>query len=625
MNSNFTKLPICRNRYRTMPGKTGHLEKRMFAAIPAFLLTAGMLFGQAFIINGPQEIAGGYEFSAAGFGATITDDVWTGDAIFVEDTTANPNQGCETLANADMVSGRIALINRGSCEFGLKCLNAENAGAIAAVVVNTAPGAGSIVMGAGAVGGQVTIPCVMVSFEVGQLIRTAMLSDQIVNISIGNLVPPPPPANDISVTNFQVLIPKMGIIPQSQVQQAGDFVFTPGAEIINKGTNTAPNYSIDVIITHTPFGGTPVEVYNESFSSAESIAPGDTTDLVLFPEFDPISPVNYGRGTYEYIYTVTMDSTDNALFNNSASGSFTISENLFSKATLNPTTGMPNITASTTIAGGGNIEFITVLDIPYGDGLYISEVFFTVRRSEGLANVPVSVYVYKWNDLDENLQIGSGELEVSGVGFFNFPNDETANSADLNISILDFETLEETGVLTENNSKYLVGVRYEGPETVTLGFDSNINYDRTVTWKQENGDTTDFDYGGIYNDTWTAEGLPDRLFTFTPPNVVTATGIILQPLVGVKEVAGAEKFELALFPNPAREQLQVNVIFKEKVEFIEYYAIDATGKLVLHRRSTDVFDTVQSSFDASQLPAGNYHMIVRTDLGIQAKPFVVQR
>ncbi|MCO6476513.1 MAG: T9SS type A sorting domain-containing protein [Phaeodactylibacter sp.] len=593
--------------------------------LPFFLFNAPGLNAQAFVINGPQEIAGGYEFEAAGFGATITDDVWTGDAIFVEDGTANPNQGCEAPLNADMVNGRIALIDRGSCEFGLKCLNAENAGAIAAVVVNSAPGAGAIVMGAGAVGGQVTIPCVMVPYEVGQLIRSAMLSDQVVNISLGNLEPPPPPANDISVTNFNVLVPQMGILPESQVRQAGDFVFTPGAEIVNRGVNAAPNYNIGITITHTPFGGDPTEVYNESFSSAESIDPGDTTDLILFPAFDPASPVNYGKGIYEYTYSISMDSTDNAEFNNATSGSFTISDNLFSKATWNPSTSEPNVTASTTIAGGGNIEFITALDIPYGEGFYISEVLFRAFRSEGLAGIPLSVYVYQWNDLDENLGIGAGELEVKGLAVYTFPEDETGIFEFLSLPVLDFETFEETGVLTQNDSKYLVGVRYEGAETVSLGFDANINYDRTVNWKQENGDTTDLDYGGIYNDAWTEEGIPDNLFTFGPTNVVTSTGIFLESLVNVKDIAGADEFEMSLFPNPVKNQLQVTVEFKEKAEFIEFYAYDSAGRLVLHKRSTDVFDTVQQTFDASSLPAGQYHLVIRTGLGIQAKPFVVQR
>ncbi len=54
--------------------------------------------------------------------------------------------------------GKAAVISRGSCEFGVKVLNAEQAGAEFVVIYNTAAGGdGLINMGPGAVGNQVTI------------------------------------------------------------------------------------------------------------------------------------------------------------------------------------------------------------------------------------------------------------------------------------------------------------------------------------------------------------------------------------------------------------------------------------------------------------------------------------
>ena len=61
------------------------------------------------------------------------------------------------------------MLRRGACEFGFKALAAQNAGAIAVIVVNNQEGA-PIVMAGGADGESVTIPVLMVSDVVGELI-----------------------------------------------------------------------------------------------------------------------------------------------------------------------------------------------------------------------------------------------------------------------------------------------------------------------------------------------------------------------------------------------------------------------------------------------------------------------
>ena len=50
-----------------------------------------------------------------------------GELVIVDDGTDPTSDGCEPIQND--LTGKIALIDRGACEFGVKCLNAENAGA----------------------------------------------------------------------------------------------------------------------------------------------------------------------------------------------------------------------------------------------------------------------------------------------------------------------------------------------------------------------------------------------------------------------------------------------------------------------------------------------------------------
>ena len=599
--------------------------KQLLTLVGLFFMAGNMLNAQAVVINSPQELAGGYEFMAAAFGATVSDDVWTADAVFVNDGTANPTQGCEAAINAAEIDGKIALIDRGSCEFGLKCLNAEQAGAIAAIVINNAPGDGTIEMGAGALGGQVTIPCVMIPYEVGQLIRTALVTEA-VNISIGDLVPPPPPANDLVMINSNVLVPQLGIIPSSQVQQAGDFVFTPGASVENRGTNDAPNYNIDVVINHTPFGGSPTEVYSESYSSTDGIITGDTSELILFPEFDPIV-AGTGEGIYEYTYSVNSDSTDNAAFNNATTGSFTLSDQLlYSKATWDPVGQMPRIIATTTIAGGGAIEFITPLNIAYGANHKIDSIWVEVRQSPPLADVSIEAYVYDWNDAngDNFVDLEEGELTVVGLSFLTFPMDFESNVANIKLPILDIGTFEETGVvITENDKNYLVGIRYTGTETVTFGFDSSIDYVLTENWKAENETFTDLDYGSIQATTWDSDGVPAE-FTLFEGGLTSSTGIILsQVLDNVNDMAGLDKFSMDVYPNPVSTQLNIGLEFSERADFIEYYLVNSNGQVASRQRNENALMTEMQSFDVSQLPAGEYHMVIRTNFGIRTGAFMV--
>jgi Zn-dependent M28 family amino/carboxypeptidase len=94
----------------------------------------------------------------------------TADVVPVE-TNFTPSDsstsGCETSDFADFPAGAIALVQRGSCDFGLKADNAEAAGATAVIIFNRGtPGNTEAV--AGTLGHVVGIPAVGVSYAVGQ-------------------------------------------------------------------------------------------------------------------------------------------------------------------------------------------------------------------------------------------------------------------------------------------------------------------------------------------------------------------------------------------------------------------------------------------------------------------------
>jgi hypothetical protein len=133
--------------------------------------------------NGPLE--GGHQAVPANFGGAFTSTGLSEDAVLVTDEGTDPdeNDACEPITNAADIDGKVAVLRRGACEFGTKALAAQNAGAIAVIVVNNQTGA-PIVMAGGVDGELVTIPVLMVSDVVGELIVGELLAGETVNTTM---------------------------------------------------------------------------------------------------------------------------------------------------------------------------------------------------------------------------------------------------------------------------------------------------------------------------------------------------------------------------------------------------------------------------------------------------------
>jgi PA domain/LVIVD repeat len=115
--------------------------------------------------------AGTYEAAGAQFGPPLTAAGLTGSIVLVNDGVGTTTDACQPLVG--FPAGAIAVVDRGTCEFGVKALTAQNAGAVGVIVVNNAPGTPGA-MGPGAVGGQVTIPAVQVSQSDGAIIKAGL-------------------------------------------------------------------------------------------------------------------------------------------------------------------------------------------------------------------------------------------------------------------------------------------------------------------------------------------------------------------------------------------------------------------------------------------------------------------
>ncbi|MGQ0798678.1 MAG: M36 family metallopeptidase [Pseudomarimonas sp.] len=127
-----------------------------------------------------------YEAFRAGFGAPVNAP-FPGNFVQVND--GGPNGGreaCLPLINAAQIAGNIAVIRRGTCEFGSKALRAQQAGATGVVLFNNQGGDTLLSPGAGADGGQVTIPVTLISENNGNVLSAALANGP----GAGSLLPP---------------------------------------------------------------------------------------------------------------------------------------------------------------------------------------------------------------------------------------------------------------------------------------------------------------------------------------------------------------------------------------------------------------------------------------------------
>ncbi|WP_034726896.1 T9SS-dependent M36 family metallopeptidase [Chryseobacterium sp. JM1] len=126
-------------------------------------------------VSRPKVMTGSASFGKLLFdGQTVTGDL----AVSV------PADAC-TQPVLGSLTGKIAVITSTSCEYGLKVLNAQKAGAVGAIVYRPSTDT-PIAMGGGTSGGQVTIPSINIGKTEGLYMVTELGNGNTINATLGN-------------------------------------------------------------------------------------------------------------------------------------------------------------------------------------------------------------------------------------------------------------------------------------------------------------------------------------------------------------------------------------------------------------------------------------------------------
>jgi extracellular elastinolytic metalloproteinase len=122
--------------------------------------------GDSFVTVGAADL----NAFASAFGAALTATGIAGPLALAADSTAPTSDACEAIP-AGSLTGKVAIVDRGTCAFTVKVLNAQTAGAIAVVIVNNlADGA----FGPGGTERKVKIPSAMVSLANGTTLKASL-------------------------------------------------------------------------------------------------------------------------------------------------------------------------------------------------------------------------------------------------------------------------------------------------------------------------------------------------------------------------------------------------------------------------------------------------------------------
>lgn len=424
------------------------------------------IFAQAQIITHvmqPASLEGGLDFSWADNWSTppVPDFNVSGTNVQGVAAIGRDSLGCAALTNEEEVAGKICFLWRGECEFGAKALAAQNAGAIACVIVNNqgAP----VPMGAGAVGSQVTIPCVMISTDAGLDLYDALIAGEL-EMFIGNKQEFF--TNDVGISAGDLLMPREASTPAEIAMDATEYNFLVGGWVRNWGSATQTNIVLNARVDQED-----APLYDES-STPFDLEPGDS----LFVELPDVAFDSYD-GLYDMVYTLTADDADEFASDNSVATNFYVGTR-FSYGKVDPATLLPVHQEFVQPAGATTgYTFCNHFRDPNASRLTLQGLNVAASAGTGnsLEGEALTINTYTWNapftDLSEDFD-NTIALDITEVGFGQYFYDEDLSQQNVYIPF-------ETPITLEDNVRYLFCVS-AGSSTIFLQYQTALPYDENL-------------------------------------------------------------------------------------------------------------------------------------------------
>lgn len=573
---------------------------KTFTLILSFLclafLTQAQTDGQDFIVTGSGSSGsiGEITWSGANFSGAVTqsfcgDVVW-GFAETLDTDTAMPIPGtsdslCCTmpLLNPDEIAGNICMIRRGACFFADKIFYAQEAGAIAVIIVNHLDAGDpneQILMGTGGDFGEMcTIPAIFASYATGETLIAALENDAPLNVCFDL------PVFLRAVGAFAYSTPQSQIVPLNQIS----------VQIVNRDTVVALDQEVSVAIEN-PSGDVTLLTETVDLPSNENVE-------VVFEEYLPTEMGTYSLSfenthnemllTNEFEITDYTFAIDDGIVDGEmqdAVEGFTIGANFINDYGSYFRAGPNGGTATHVTFAIANPDSIYTGD-PNND---VFNIIIWKAIPDGTGEVPAT----------QNYD----EMQFVGEGIYVLTGSETPNQL-IDVALLSPLTLEPNG-------QYVVSVRWDAgdnlepiaPAFVTAGTREFPSYSSTVYWSLDN---TMF-----AAELHLEDGLPNRR------NILIR--LQLDGYVAtIKETTLADD-QFSIVPNITSDQINLNLDLDQIAKNSRVIISDTNGNRLLDEAIKNAqFETI--NYNVSNYPAGTYFLTFFTEKGMRTEKFVVIR
>lgn len=418
----------------------------------------------------------------------------------------------------------------------------------------------------------------------------------------------PAPPVDLQVNSplgeFYAIAPN-AVTPISQVEPFGFLL-----DVANIGSEDQTNVNVNLSIFNAANAAT--AIYSEDLSYG-NVAAGEIVQNQLFQgTFVPTEP-----GSYIGRYTITSDAfADEAdPSNNVQEFTFEVSDALFAKET-GATRAIAPAASNWQDGEAHSWAYGNCFYVPNGEGFEATTIDFSIANAEDIPNQQVTLWLYKWEDLNGDAQSQDDERTRVAVNSYSIVGTETVDQL-ISVDLFNFID-SELPITLEDDAYYIAMVEFTSPDDMTdlfLGGSEAFDYSAMRLLTDSIQSPRYASFLGIGTET-----------EYSPvgfgADIVPVVRLAIDEDTSIEELSSNNLIEV--YPNPVQDQFTLNVEFEKMAENLNIRIMDARGRLMVNQDYSN-FQSQQLNYNVSKWANGTYFVHLITEEGMKTQRVIVQQ